>query len=109
MSTIPEPQPASPWRADDGPSPKVWVWPRTDRPALRVWSAGRWRYAPVLARQDWADGKPRYQVQVDLAGDTNTTVVLYEWPQPGLRAAHGSRSEPSQAADEAHQGGLPRW
>ncbi|MFE6185535.1 hypothetical protein ACFQ6U_14020 [Streptomyces sp. NPDC056465] len=109
MSTIPEAQPAAPWRPEDGPRPTVWVWPRGDRPALRVRSAGRWRYAKVVARQDWSDGTVRYQVEVDLDGSTNVTVLTYQWPQPGLRTAHGSASEPSRTAGETQQGGLPRW
>lgn len=108
MSTIPEPEPSRPWRTEDGPPPKVWTWPNDDRPALRVWSAGRWRYAPVLARQDWADGTVRYQVEVDLRGTTSITSCTYVWPQEGLRVAHGSGSEPSRTTDEQRQGGLPQ-
>ncbi|WP_324787060.1 hypothetical protein [Streptomyces sp. H51] len=63
------------------------TYPRIDGPALQVWSAGKWRWAPVLARQDWADGRVFYQVSVDLTGSTTVTIRLYEWPQPGLRAA----------------------
>lgn len=33
---IPEPVEQTPWRPEDGPRPKVWTWPRTDRPALYV-------------------------------------------------------------------------
>ncbi|MET8717405.1 hypothetical protein ABZV52_30015 [Streptomyces sp. NPDC004735] len=108
MSTIPEPEQARPWRPEDGPWPQVWVWPRGDRPALRVWSAGRWRHASVVARQNWADGTVRYQVEVDLQGTTEIATCTYQWPQPGLRAARGSRSEPVRKADEASQGRLPR-
>lgn len=50
-----------------------------------------WRYAPVYARQDYADGSVVYQVSVDLLGDTTATHQLYTWPQPGLRIAHGPR------------------
>lgn len=108
MSSIEEPEPARPWRPEDGPRPQVWTWPRSDRPALRVWSAGAWRYAPVLARQDWADGAVYYQVSVDLLGDTRVGTRLYRWPQPGLRVARSSGSEPSQSVNEQWQGGLPR-
>lgn len=108
MSTIEEPEPTRPWRPEDGPAPAVWTWPLGDRPALRVWSAGAWRYAPVRARQDWPDGTVRYQVEVDLRGDTTMVTRTYVWPQEGLRVAHGSGSEPSQAADEQHRGALPR-
>lgn len=105
--SIPEPVPARPWRPEDGPEPTVWTWPRTDRPALGVWSAGAWRRATVRARQDWADGSVRYQVEVDLRGDTTVVVRLYRWPQPGLRVEHRSSSNPTTGVDTAHQG-LPQ-
>ncbi|WP_159403717.1 hypothetical protein [Streptomyces sp. NRRL S-646] len=50
MSNIPDAQPARPWREKDGPKPPVWIWPRTDRPALEVMSGGQWRRARVLER-----------------------------------------------------------
>ncbi|MET8405918.1 hypothetical protein [Streptomyces sp900116325] len=74
---IPEPTEHTPWHPEDGPSPKVWCWPRTDRPALYVWSHGKWRYAPVQARQDWADGRTVYQVDVDLAGTLSVNTRSY--------------------------------
>ncbi|MEU4932077.1 hypothetical protein AB0G54_37180 [Streptomyces yokosukanensis] len=91
MSTaeeIPEPVTARPWRREDGPRPKVTTWPPGRRPALAVWSAGAWRTAPVMARQDWADGRVFYQVEVDLRGDTLVSCRMYQWPQPGLRVAY---------------------
>ncbi|MGW4731818.1 hypothetical protein ACWEQC_22090 [Streptomyces shenzhenensis] len=108
MSTIPDAQPARPWRPEDGPQPEVWTWPRTDRPALWVMSAGQWRHAPVLARQIWRGGTVRYQIEVDLYGDTTIQIVTYEWPQPGLRVARRSGSEPSRGVDETRQGRMPR-
>lgn len=45
---IPEPVENQPWRQEDGPPPRVWCWPSSHRPALEVWSHGRWRYAPVF-------------------------------------------------------------
>lgn len=106
---IPEPEAARPWRGpEDGPWPVVRTWPAGAGPALEVWSAGRWRYAPVLARQDWADGSVYDQVSVDLRGETSATTRMYRWPQPGLRVAHGSRSEPSTAPNETQRGGTPR-
>lgn len=98
MSTIPDAQPARPWRSEDGPRPEVWTWPRTDRPALRVMSGGKWRHAPVLARQNWADGTVRYQVEGDLLGDRRVRILPYLWPQPGLRVACESGSAPSGSA-----------
>ncbi|MFD0501681.1 hypothetical protein [Streptomyces rhizosphaericus] len=105
MSTqeIPEPVEARPWRVEDGPRPRVWVWPHGDRPALEVWSRGRWRYAPVTARQDWADGRRFYQVEVDLRGETSVCVRLYQWPQPGLRTAHRTRSARPTDGTEIHR------
>ncbi|MFE4580175.1 hypothetical protein [Streptomyces chartreusis] len=108
MSAIPEPEPARPWRPEDGPPPEVWTWPAGDRPALGVWSGGHWRYAAVMARQDWADGTVRYQVSVDLRGNTTVVSRTYVWGHPGLRKCHGSGSEPSRTADEQRQGGMPQ-
>lgn len=108
MAQIPDAVPARPWRPEDGPRPQVWTWPRTDRPALRVMSGGQWRYAPVTQRQTWADGSTRYQVEVDLDGDTRVRLITYQWPQPGLRVARRSGSQPSQGVDEAQQGEIPQ-
>ncbi|MFE9993472.1 hypothetical protein [Streptomyces avermitilis] len=106
---IREPEEARPWRGpDDGPWPVVRTWPGGARPALEVWSAGRWWQARVMARQDWADGSVYYQVSVDLRGDTSVTTRLCRWPQPGLRVAHGSGSDPSTTPNESQQGGMPR-
>ncbi|MGW1800017.1 hypothetical protein ACWCQN_29695 [Streptomyces sp. NPDC001984] len=85
--SIPESTPARPWRRDDGPEPKVTVYPRVGGPVLEVFSHGAWRWAPVAARQDWADGRVFYQVSVRLTDTTGGTRRLYQWPQPGLRIA----------------------
>ncbi|MEU2395094.1 hypothetical protein [Streptomyces sp. NPDC007369] len=102
MSTtepLTEPIETRPYRAgEDGPAPRVWAWPPGDRPALFVWSAGAWRYAPVMSRQDWSDGRVIYQVAVDLDGSTSVVSRRYEWPQPGLRVAHRSESQPADSA-----------
>lgn len=108
MSTIEEPQPALPWRPQDGPAPEVWTWPADDRPALEVWSAGRWRYAPVRQQQNWADGTIRYQVEVDLHGTASVTTRMYQWPHPGLRLAHRSGTQPSRGALKGRQGDMPK-
>ncbi|MFB0617239.1 hypothetical protein [Streptomyces sp. AGS-58] len=108
MDSIPDAQPARPWRPEDGPQPAVWTWPRTDRPALWVMSAGQWRHASVVARQDWPDGTIRYQVQVDLVGDTTARILTYQWPQPGLRVARRSSVQPTRGVDESRQGSMPR-
>jgi hypothetical protein len=104
VNAIPEPRPARPSCPEDGPPPEVWTWPYGDRPALQVWSAGVWRRAPVLARQNWADGSVRYQVEVDLRGDAMVTVRAYRWPQSGLRKGCDSGSKPSRTADGQRQG-----
>ncbi|MGW2550055.1 hypothetical protein [Streptomyces sp. NPDC001635] len=108
MSSIPEPEPARPWRPEDGPQPVVWTWPTSDPPALWVWSGGAWRHATVMARQDWADGTTYYQVSVDLHGDTSVTTRLYRWGQPGLRVAHRSSLQPSRSVHGDRQGDMPR-
>lgn len=108
MDTIPEAEPARPWRAEDGAQPVVWTWPKSDPPVLWVRSGGAWRYATVMAKQVWADGSTVYQVAIDLRGDTSVSARLYRWPQPGLKVAHRSRFEPSKGVDEAHQGDMPR-
>jgi hypothetical protein len=61
-----------------------------------------------MAKQVWADGSVHYQVAVDLLGDTTVSVRMYRWPQPGLRAAHRSRYEPTTGVDTAHKGDMPR-
>lgn len=91
-----EPVAARPWQEGNGPRPRVWTWPSTDRPALWVWSGGAWRWAPVTARQDWADGRTAYQVEVDLTGSTAVTRVSYWWPHEGLRVARRSSVGPSR-------------
>lgn len=103
VEEIPEAAPARPWRREDGPPPRVRTWPPGNRPALLVRSAGRWRRARVTARQDWADGRVIYQVEVDLLGDATVTHRLYQWPQPGLRAVR----EPA-ASTGPDRGGMPR-
>lgn len=85
---VAEPEQARPWRAEDGPQPRVQTWSNSERPALRVWSCGAWRWAGVIARQDWPDGRVAYQVEIDAAGTTSVRTRAYWWPQPGLRVAH---------------------
>ncbi|MFH9970208.1 hypothetical protein ACH4PR_55150 [Streptomyces mirabilis] len=82
-----EPEQARPWRAEDGPRPRVQTWPSSERPALWVWSCGAWRWARVVARQDWPDGRIAYQVEIDAAGTTSVSTRAYWWPQSGLRVA----------------------
>ncbi|WP_158857537.1 hypothetical protein [Streptomyces sp. NRRL B-1347] len=94
---IEEPEQAPPWRPEHGPAPQVHTWPCGGRPALEVYANGRWRYAPVGARHDYADGRVAYLVEVDLDGSTSVSHRAYWWPQPGLRKAHG----PVGAADAA--------
>ncbi|MFJ4152765.1 hypothetical protein ACIP10_35050 [Streptomyces galbus] len=107
MTTASEPEPARPWRLEDGPRPKVWTWPRTDRPALWVRSHGAERYAPILAKQQWPDGTVYYQVEIDPHGDRRVGMRLYRWPQPGLRMARVSQSPPARGVDESCQAEMP--
>ncbi|MET9324999.1 hypothetical protein ABZX75_33380 [Streptomyces sp. NPDC003038] len=50
-----------------------------------------------MSRQDGADGRIVYQVVVDLDGSTSGVARLYAWPQPGLRVARRSSSQPSDS------------
>ncbi|MFK4122337.1 hypothetical protein [Streptomyces longwoodensis] len=93
MSTVLEPEVARPWRPEDGPRPKVWTWPRTDRPALWVWSHGAERYALIVAKQEWAHGTVYYQVEIDPHGDRRVGMRLAP-----TGTAHGSR-EPLAASE----------
>jgi hypothetical protein len=104
MSSIPEPEQSRPWRPEDGPEPTVTVWPPGERPALEVWCRGKWRYAPVTARQDWPDGTVHYQVSVPLHSDMAVTSCLYQWPQPGLRAVRSGRPGPAAAPESRTAG-----
>jgi hypothetical protein len=85
---VAEPVEARPWRPEDGTPPTVRTWPRGHAPALWVWSRGCWRWAPVMARQSWPDGRTAYQVSIDLDGSTAVTSRTYWWPHRGLRVAH---------------------
>ncbi|MER5757331.1 hypothetical protein [Streptomyces sp. NPDC002088] len=105
---IPELVPARPWRREDGPEPKVTTYPHLGGPALAVWSHGAWRWAPVMARQDWADGRIFYQVSVNLDGTSSVTVRLYQWPQPGLRIAQPPTAHTSGDNLPAPPGRRPR-
>ncbi|MFJ9729517.1 hypothetical protein ACIRP3_43010 [Streptomyces sp. NPDC101209] len=91
MSSIPDAQPARPWRTEDGPEPEVWTWPRTDRSALEVMAGGRWRHVQVLARRTGTTAL------IDLHGDTTIRILAYQWPQPGLRVARRGNSQPSRS------------
>ncbi|MFF8432818.1 hypothetical protein [Streptomyces bacillaris] len=94
--SIPEPVERRPWRKSDGPEPTVWCWPNAHRPALYVWSRGKWRYGSVMARHDYADGAVAYQVAVNLGiKDMGVTARTYGWPQPGLRVAQRSPVKPT--------------
>ncbi|MFB7323431.1 hypothetical protein [Streptomyces sp. NPDC056190] len=98
-NSIPEPVPARPWRRnEDGPEPKVTTYPRSGRPVLEVWSHGAWRRAPVAARQEWADGRVFYQVDVRLSDTAVEIRCLFQWPQDGLRIAAGPTPPTAQGA-----------
>ncbi|MER7937861.1 MULTISPECIES: hypothetical protein [unclassified Streptomyces] len=93
VGDIPDAIPARPWRPEDGPWPVVWTWP-SDPPVLWVRHGGRDWPGTVMAKQVWADGCVRYQLSVNLGGDTRTLIRLFQWPQPGLAVAHRSAQEP---------------
>lgn len=96
---------APPWRPEDGPAPIVTTWPRAARPALKIRVKGTWRYASVTARQEWANGRVAYQVELDADGSTAVTQRTFWWGQPGVRFAHGSPVQASAKVDENAQGG----
>ncbi|MEV7004792.1 hypothetical protein AB0N62_45715 [Streptomyces sp. NPDC093982] len=58
---VAEPVEARPWRPEDGRQPFVRTWPSRGPLALWLWSKGRWRWATVMARQDWAVGRIAYR------------------------------------------------
>lgn len=103
--TPPEPAEARPWRPEDGPEPRVTVYPPGRGPGLAVWVGGRWQYAFVRARHDWADGRTAYHVDLALPGPhghAESVRRAYWWPQTGLRVVHGPgdrRRRGSQAID----------
>lgn len=110
VSSSNEPEQAPPWRPEHGPPPKVWTWPPGDRPALRVWANGAWRYAAVTARHDYEDGRYAYHVEIDVDGSASVKHRAYWWrPETGrIKLLHGTRSaQPSTGKPEGH-GGLPR-
>ncbi|MEU3760973.1 MULTISPECIES: hypothetical protein [Streptomyces] len=74
----------------------MWTWPLADPPVLWLRSRGRWRWATVRARQNWADGRVAYQVLVDLDGSAAMVTRAYWWPQQALWVAHRSASPASR-------------
>jgi hypothetical protein len=99
MHVSSEPEQSPPWRSEEGPAPTVWTWPTGDRPGLFVRANGRWRYASVLSRHVYADGRESVQVAVDLEGSTTVTTRSYWWPQEGLKPAHASSVAPVTGTD----------
>ncbi|AXK34656.1 hypothetical protein DVA86_20395 [Streptomyces armeniacus] len=92
---------ARPWRPEDGPAPRVWLYPYGRRPALRIRVAGRWRHCLVHARQDYPDGRTAYQVEIALSassdGIVGTYIRTYWWPA-AMRPTADSRPDTGQAA-----------
>jgi len=82
-----EPETAPPWREAHGPRPTMRSWDYADRPALEALIDGRWRYCPVGARADYADGRVAYHVTVWTLRTGGGTHRAYWWPQEGLRVA----------------------
>ncbi|MGA4803629.1 hypothetical protein [Streptomyces lavendulocolor] len=94
--SVPDAVEARPWVPADGHEPLVRTWPAGDRPGMRVRLGGRWRRGVVAARMEWPD-RLVYQVTVSMGGGVTSTRT-YRWPQPGLRAAWRSASEPVATA-----------
>lgn len=95
MPIPPEPREAveaPPWNAAQGPPPTVQTWPRTSRPALRIWIRGQWRRCPVIALQHYADGRRAVQVDVHLDSDTSYQARTYRWDPAAMRIV--ARGEP---------------
>ena len=82
---------ARPWNPSDGPGPQVLVYPPDARPSMWVRAGGEWRHGTVVGRHDYRGGRHVYQIEVRLPderdGIEGTHTRLYEWPQPGLKAA----------------------
>jgi hypothetical protein len=76
-----------PWRSEDGPPPRMRVYPYGERPLLAIRIAGRWRRCPVRARADWADGRIAVHVDVFLwdRGGWSTFPRAYEWNPAVMR------------------------
>lgn len=81
---------ARPWRSEDGPEPAVTVYRRGAQPLLDVFAEGRWRRCSVLARQNWADGRVAYQVEIQLVRDgvEGMFVRAYWWDAGVMRPVH---------------------
>ncbi len=110
MSTIPEPEQAPPWRPEHGPQPTVWTWPPGDRPGLRIWANGAWRYAAVTARHDYEDGRVAYHVLIDVDGSTSIKHRAYWWrPEDGrMKPLHGTRGAKPSTGRSGGYGDMPR-
>ncbi|PBC72306.1 MULTISPECIES: hypothetical protein [unclassified Streptomyces] len=90
MPAPPEPHEAveaTPWAPGQGPSPTVQTWPRTSRPALRVFIRGQWRRCPVIAVHRYRDGRTAVQVDVHLDSDTSYQARTYRWDPDAMRIA----------------------
>lgn len=78
---------APPWRAGDGPPPRVHTYPYGERPLLDIRIAGEWRRCLVRARYDWPTGHVSYQVEVTrpVKGGVETVVRAYWWDAAVMR------------------------
>jgi hypothetical protein len=75
-----------PWRAEDGPPPRMRVYRYGERPLLSILTEGRWRRCPVRARADWPDGRVEVHVDVFLPDDGGATFPrVYRWDPAVMR------------------------
>lgn len=103
MTTRPEPVEAPPWRSDMGPAPRVTSYTYGQEPLLEVRTQGKWRLAAVRGRQDWADGRVAYHVDIRLdEPDPGVYHRAYWWPQPGLRVV----AQPGDRRHDEHIQGI---
>jgi hypothetical protein len=113
--SAPDATPAPPWRDDMGiPEPDSRTWPPGKQPELRIRVDGRWRRATVIGRQDWPDGRIRYQCEIWLpdpaARGACTARTRAYWWDPRTMRLPGRRAQPEtwRIVGDRHGGVLHR-
>ncbi|WP_369266084.1 hypothetical protein [Streptomyces harbinensis] len=81
------------------PDPEVTVYPPGRQPLLRVSWEGTQPLCPVMARQDWADGRVAYQVVVPTSFGRGAIRLL--WWDPRRIRAGCARSPPRRDSHRA--------
>ncbi|MEU5838626.1 hypothetical protein ABZ820_33840 [Streptomyces diacarni] len=82
MSTAPrDAVEARPWRRGEEPEPRYRFFPYSEAPGLSIRVQGRWHHAAVRAREDRADGRVIYHVEISLTvgGVRGTYRKAYVW------------------------------